>query len=282
MLESKFQSSLIEELKNSFPGCIILKNDSGYIQGIPDLTILYKNKWATLECKKNKTAPHRPNQDYYVDLMNFMSFSAFIYPENKEEIIMNLKTFFWHDNAKKFKKDSHAIFGASNYHWINYSDDKMIETFTNNEAKKKGTELHEIACSLIKNKIKLPDIKATLNMYVNDSIFYNMRPEEQLYYSEWFFGTADAISLENKILRVFDLKTGKTKASIHQLEVYVAFWCLEYNVLPTDLKDIVLRIYQNNEIIEDHPDSDVIIHIMDKIISVTNVLEKLKEDESYE
>lgn len=94
MLESKFQSSLIKELRDRFEGCIILKNDSSYIQGIPDLIILFEDRWATLECKKSRNSRHRPNQDYYVDLMDKMSFSAFIYPENRQEVLDDLEDFF--------------------------------------------------------------------------------------------------------------------------------------------------------------------------------------------
>lgn len=90
MQESKFQSSLKKELKAMFPGCIVTKLDSGDIQGIPDLLILYKDKWATLENKRNEKASHRPNQEYYVNKMNDMSFSRFIYPENKEEVLNEL------------------------------------------------------------------------------------------------------------------------------------------------------------------------------------------------
>ena len=93
-LESKFQAELKKELKTLFPGCIVTKLDSGDIQGIPDLLILFKDKWATLECKKTAKASHRPNQDYYVDLMNKMSFSRFIYPENKEDILSELIQIF--------------------------------------------------------------------------------------------------------------------------------------------------------------------------------------------
>lgn len=94
MLESEFQSKLIKELKELFPGCIVIKNDSSYIQGIPDISIFYGNKWATLECKKSKDAPSRPNQPYYVKKMNDMSFSAFIYPENKKEVLNELQQTF--------------------------------------------------------------------------------------------------------------------------------------------------------------------------------------------
>ena len=92
MLESKFQSDLIEELKDLFPGALIFKNETK--QGFPDLTVLYKKHWALLECKKSEDASHQPNQDYYVDYANSMSFSRFIYPENKQEVLDELQQAF--------------------------------------------------------------------------------------------------------------------------------------------------------------------------------------------
>ena len=94
MLENKFQANLIKELKTIFPGCIVLKNDPDYIQGVPDLLILHKNKWASLECKKSANAKKQPNQEYYVGPMNEMSFSKFIFPENKEEVLNELRETF--------------------------------------------------------------------------------------------------------------------------------------------------------------------------------------------
>jgi hypothetical protein len=94
MKESKFQANLKKELKEMFPGCIVTKLDSGDIQGIPDLLVLYKNKWATLENKKDANAHRQPNQEYYVNKMNEMSFSRFIYPENKEEVLRDLQQTF--------------------------------------------------------------------------------------------------------------------------------------------------------------------------------------------
>lgn len=91
MLEKNFQSKLIKELKERFPGCMVLKNDPNYIQGIPDLSIFYKDKWATLECKKSSKEKTRPNQEHYVKQMNEMSFSRIIYPENKEEVLDELQ-----------------------------------------------------------------------------------------------------------------------------------------------------------------------------------------------
>ena len=92
MLESKFQSDLIDELKEMLPGALIYKNESK--QGIPDITVLWKKNWALLECKKDKFASHQPNQDYYVELANNMSFSRFIYPENKVEVLDELQQAF--------------------------------------------------------------------------------------------------------------------------------------------------------------------------------------------
>ena len=92
--ESNFQAKLIRDLKVIFPGCIVLKNDPNYIQGIPDLLVLYKNQWAALECKRNAKAPHRPNQEYYVELLDEMSYSAFIYPENREDVLNELQQTF--------------------------------------------------------------------------------------------------------------------------------------------------------------------------------------------
>lgn len=94
VLEREFQSKLIKEIKKEFPGCMVLKNDPTYIQGIPDLLVLYKDKWASLEIKASSTAKHQPNQDYYVDKMNEMSHSAFIFPENKDQVLDDLRKTF--------------------------------------------------------------------------------------------------------------------------------------------------------------------------------------------
>ena len=90
MLESKFQAGVIKEVKQRLPGCVVLKNDANYIQGIPDLTVFYNDKWAMLECKKSEHEEHQPNQDYYVERANQMSFARFIFPENKKEVLDEL------------------------------------------------------------------------------------------------------------------------------------------------------------------------------------------------
>ena len=89
--ESRFQRNLILDLEDMFPGCVVMKNDPNYIQGIPDLIILYEDKWAALECKRSAKEKHQPNQDYYITKMNSMSYAAFIYPENKEDILDELQ-----------------------------------------------------------------------------------------------------------------------------------------------------------------------------------------------
>ena len=93
-LESKFQKELMDKIRDRYPGCVILKNDSSYIQGFPDWTILYKDKWAVLEAKRSKNAPKQPNQDYYVDTLNNMAFSRFVYPENSEEVLEDISKYF--------------------------------------------------------------------------------------------------------------------------------------------------------------------------------------------
>lgn len=92
--ESAFQAKLIKDLKAMLPGCVVLKNDPNYIQGVPDLLILYNNRWAALECKRSKNASHRPNQEYYISKMDGMSFAAFVYPENREDILDELQRSF--------------------------------------------------------------------------------------------------------------------------------------------------------------------------------------------
>lgn len=93
-LESKFQKELMDKIRDRYPGCVILKNDSSYIQGFPDWTILYKDKWAVLEAKRAKNAAKQPNQEYYVDKLNNMSFSRFVFPENSEEVLEDISKYF--------------------------------------------------------------------------------------------------------------------------------------------------------------------------------------------
>lgn len=166
----------------------------------------------------------------------------------------------------------HAFLGASSYHWLNYDDQKLIQTFENNLAKERGTRLHELACQMIKLKVKAEHSKQTFSMYVNDAIGFELTPEQVLYYSDYCFGTADAIGLKKNILRIHDLKTGETPAHMDQLYIYAALFCLEYGYKPSDFKKIECRIYQNDDILIANPTSEIIVPIMDKIVHADKIL----------
>ena len=176
-------------------------------------------------------------------------------------------------------KGEHAFLGASKYHWINYSDDKLVDYYRNYRAAERGTELHEFAAQCIKLRQKL---KGTANLanYVNDAIGFGMTPEVILYFSEFCFGTADSIKFDERkgFLRIHDLKTGVTPAHMEQLEVYAALFCLEYHVKPGDIQ-MELRIYQNDDINIFEPSVENIAPIMDKAITYTKLLRSLNEKE---
>lgn len=171
----------------------------------------------------------------------------------------------------------HAFLGASKYHWVNYDEEKLANSYLKFQATLKGTVLHEFAAQCIRLGQKLPKSQKTLNMYVNDAIGYKMTPEQILYYSDNCFGTADAITFRNGLLRIHDLKTGVTPAHMEQLEIYVALFCLEYKIKPSDI-DVELRLYQLDEILVHKPMADEIVPIIDKIITFDKVINRLKED----
>lgn len=181
---------------------------------------------------------------------------------------------------KKHEKleGQHAFLGASKYHWINYTPDKLAESYINHMATLNGTKLHEFASQCIKLGQKLPKSRKTLNMFVNDAIGYKMDSEVVLYYSDNCFGTADAISFRNNLLRIHDLKTGVTPAHMEQLMIYAALFCLEYKIKPTNI-DIELRLYQCNEVLVHSPVADEIVPIIDKIIEFDEIISKLKEED---
>ena len=172
----------------------------------------------------------------------------------------------------------HAFLGASKYHWINYSEEKVAESYSKYLAIQKGTVLHEFAAQCIKLGQKLPKSQKTLNMYVNDAVGFKMIPEQILWYSENCFGTADAISFRNKFLRIHDLKTGFVPAHMEQLKIYAALFCLEYGIKPGNI-EMELRIYQSNEILYHNPAADEIVPIMDKIITFDKIIDRIKEQE---
>ena len=172
----------------------------------------------------------------------------------------------------------HAFLGASKYHWINYSEDKVAESYSSFLATQKGTQLHEFAAQCIRLGQKLPKSKKTLNAYVNDAIGFKMIPEQILFYSDNCFGTADAIAFRGDELRIHDLKTGVIPAHMEQLEVYAALFCLEYKVKPADIR-MELRLYQSDDILVANPTVEDIAPIMDKIITFDKIINKIKEQE---
>lgn len=171
----------------------------------------------------------------------------------------------------------HAFLGASTYHWIRYDEEKLSTRYLRQLATLKGTQLHEFAAQCIKLGQKLPRSSKTINRYVNDAIGFKMSPEVVLYYSDNCFGTADTIGFRNNFLRIHDYKSGLTPASMDQLYVYVAIFCLEYNIKPSEI-DIETRIYQNDDVIIENPSADIIVPIMDKIITFDKIIEKIKSE----
>lgn len=203
----------------------------------------------------------------------------------------------WHRHSAI--EGQHAFLGASKYHWINYDSDKLFERFSSSYIQTIGTILHALAKSLIDKKVKLTKAdkkvvllrllengvpRTVINMdfiyenlmnYVNDCIGFGMDTEVTLMYSEYAFGTADAINFRDDILRIHDLKTGAAMAHIEQLYIYAALFCLEYRKKPGEIK-IYLSIYQDGEVFEEEPDVEVIAQIMDKIITFDKAIRKFK------
>ena len=175
-------------------------------------------------------------------------------------------------------KGCHAFLSASKYHWVNYDEEKLATTYSNFLAVQKGTKLHDFAAQCIELGQKLPKSKKTLNMYVNDAIGFRMTPEQVLYYSDNCFGTADAISFRDGLLRIHDLKTGATPAHMEQLMIYAALFCLEYRMKPAEI-GMELRLYQSDEILIHEPEVDEIVPIMDKIVSFDKLIQRIKEQE---
>lgn len=167
----------------------------------------------------------------------------------------------------------HAPFSPSQSSWLNYDDDKALEVFNNKKAAEMGTKLHHWAKETIDLGIKQPRSKKTLYAYVNDAIGFQMETEVVLYYSDYFYGTADAISFRDGILRIHDLKTGKTQVKREQVMIYAALFCLEYKVDPKDIH-IECRIYQNDDVDIFEPTVENIVSIINKIVHFNKLLER--------
>ena len=169
----------------------------------------------------------------------------------------------------------HAFLSASKYHWVNYSDEKLITVWRNSQAAERGNRIHAMAAEHIRLGIKMPRTKKSLDSFVNDAIGFRMEPEVVLLYSPQCFGTADAIGFRDEFLRIHDLKTGETPASMMQLRIYMALFCLEYRKEPEKI-GAELRIYQSDEIFSEQPVPEEIRKIMDTIIRFDNLIKMEK------
>lgn len=201
----------------------------------------------------------------------------------------------------------HAIFGASQWYWLNDDEEGLIKRMCSQYAREIGTILHEVAARHIKYRIKMnkydkknvmlellskgipgividymdfDDVFDNLMVYVNDGVGFKMHPEVVLYYSNNFFGTTDAISYneQTKFLRIHDYKSGSTPAKMEQLMIYAALFCLEYKIKPMEISDMELRIYQSNEILYHNPSLDEIAPVIDKIVTFDKFLNRMRQE----
>ena len=172
----------------------------------------------------------------------------------------------------------HAPFSASKCSWLRYDEQKALEVYANMNAKEMGTRLHAWAKETIDLGIKQPKSKKTIYAYINDAIGFKMSTEVVLYYSDRFFGTADAICFRHNMLRIHDLKTGKTPVHMEQLMIYAALFCLEYMVKPETI-EMELRLYQNDEVIYHNPDPKDIRAIMNHIVHLDQLLSDFEAEE---
>lgn len=183
----------------------------------------------------------------------------------------------WNDHGSELE-GAHAFLSGSQYSWTNWNEGDVSERYRTRASAIRGTKLHDFAAHCIEMRQPLPNEKRTLNMYVNDAIFYKMRPEQILFYSPNSFGTADAIAFNNGVLRIHDLKTGEHPGSFKQLEIYASYFFLEYKILPTEIIGIELRIYQYDDVFILNPGIDVIYPIMDRIVYFDKELNDLKNN----
>lgn len=173
----------------------------------------------------------------------------------------------------------HAPFSPSQPSWLNYTDERAMEVYSNKKASELGTRLHAWAKEAIDLGIKMPRSKKTLYAYINDAIGFHMNTEVVLFYSPYFFGTADAISFDeqSQFLRIHDLKTGQSRVHIEQVMVYAALFCLEYKYSP-DQVNMELRIYQNDDVEILVPNPDDIYDIMEHIKHLNELLLAVEGD----
>lgn len=172
--------------------------------------------------------------------------------------------------------DGHAFLSPSKYHWLSYDIEKLKRTYKNHRMATRGTELHDLAANLIRLGVFMPRNDQALNAFVNDAIGYRMSTEIVLFHSTYCFGTCDAISFENDVLRIFDLKTGDSSGNITQLMIYAALFCLQYMIDPEKIS-FDLRIYHGTEVITANPEPAAVKKIMVRIVESADIL--MREDD---
>ena len=182
----------------------------------------------------------------------------------------------WHRHSA-FSGQHATHMSASKHHWLGYDDDKFDRVYHMQQEAKRGTELHAFAAEAIRLKVPLKG-QTTLALYVNHAIGFMMRPEQLLMYNANAFGTADAIGFRKNLLRIHDLKNGQALTSFKQLEVYDAYFCLEYLINPFKIKH-ELRIYQNDDFRIHNPDPDDIMHIMERVKYLSKRIDDLRDEE---
>lgn len=170
----------------------------------------------------------------------------------------------------------HAFLGASKYHWIRYDLEKMRKIWENKFKSEEGTRKHKLAAFCIQERVRLQENGSTLSLYVNDAIGFRMTPEQVLWFNDDCFGTPDAMSFSQGILRIFDLKTGIHPGSFDQILIYFALFCLEYEVNPYNI-EMIARIYQNDDYTEYLATGDEVQEIMDTIKLFTKEIAAMKE-----
>lgn len=174
----------------------------------------------------------------------------------------------------------HSVLSPSGYSWLNYDGEKMVNSWNNSKKREEGTYLHDLASKIIKTGIKVsPHVKKAFYMFINDAINYGMESEVLLFVSDNAFGTADAIHYDEvtRFLRIHDLKTGNGKPSFSQLDIYAAFFCIQYGIDPMTIH-VEERLYQFDGFTVNEPTGEVIREIMDQIMYLDETIEFAKKN----
>ncbi len=176
-------------------------------------------------------------------------------------------------------ENTHAFLSPSKHYWLSYSPEKLVSSYHNHKKISLGTQYHKLAAKLITLAVRLPNTSATLNSFVNDAIGFKMKAEVVLFYSYNCYGTVDAISFSNDVLRIHDLKTGRTPGAINQLLIYAGLFVLNYGIDSREIQETHLRIYQNEEVLEFSPSVSDIADVVSGIEEADKIIESINADD---